>query len=198
VTASGKGYLFRIKYTVGATSKYKMDSNAKSAGLNVKVGMVFTSKVLAYKNGVAKVQYVIEKPTMNGQPTGNRQSVVVENDSRGNLVGERTGDYQLGNIAYPKAPVPIGGSWTTNVETVSMGVNMKVKATYKLKGFKSFNGKRVAILNITMKNSGDYSSSGKGYSLVSVADGTPVSMKLYMKFKIGEQIVETDTLMKKL
>jgi len=180
VSRSGAGYLFRYQYQKGKTYKYAMDSVAKNSSIKMNVGLKFKVTVLKVGKNTSKLRYDIDSMTQNGKPIGRSQTAEVEIDRRGNVVGDSGTIQQLGNVAYPKEAIAIGKSWTRNVNSAAMGFKMNLKGTYKFGGFQTVGGKRFAILNVKMKNTGDFSVDGGGTMLVDAADGMVYSYKMTM------------------
>ncbi len=180
VSSSGSGYLFRYKYVKGKAYSYAMESLAKNPNIKMNVGLKFKVTVLKVGKETSRLRYDIGSVVQNGKPIGRSQTAEVEIDRRGNVIGDTGTVQQLGNVAYPKEAIAIGKSWTRNVNSNAMGFKMNLKGVYKFTGFKTVAGKRYAILDVKMKNTGDFSVDGGGTMLVDASDGMVYDYKMTM------------------
>lgn len=196
VSRSGAGYLFRYKYVKGKSYKYAMDSVAKNPSIKMNVGLKFKVTVLKVGKETSKLRYDIDPVVQNGKPIGRSQTAEVDMDRRGNVVGDSGTVQQLGNVAYPKEAIAIGKSWTRNVNSGAMGFKMNLKGTYKFTGFNTVKGKRYAVLDVKMKNTGDFTVDGSGIMLVDASDGMVYSYKMTMTvaMKTSQQSVKLDNI----
>lgn len=196
VSRSGAGYLFRYQYEKGKSYKYAMESVAKNPSIKMNVGLKFKVTVLKVGKNTSKLKYDIDSMTQNGKPIGRSQTAEVDIDRRGNVIGDSGTIQQLGNVAYPKEAIAIGKSWTRNVNSAAMGFKMNLKGTYKFSGFKTLRGKRYAVLDVKMKNTGDFSVDGGGTMLVDAADGMVYNYQMTMtvSMKTSQQSVKLDNI----
>lgn len=170
VTKQGNGYLFRIKWTEGQTIRYNIESGMASGpgGKPMSMTMGIAMTVADVKAGIATVKTKVTG--MGGTP----QEVTSKIDSMGKMSGGGSNNPMTNssNITYPKGPVPVGGSWTENMNMAQgpMG-GMKTTTTYRFKGLKNVGGRQFAEIALSVTASGAASMKGSGTVLINMVDG---------------------------
>lgn len=177
VAAQGGGYLLRIKWTPGQSYKYDVVTKVSIGGKGAKPieqHSPYVMKVLTVKNGVATLQV---KADVSGLVGGKGQSInnTLKVDSRGKILeGDKS---SVGFFELPEKPVKLNTPWTSNQSAQTPVGKMAIKATYKLTGTKTVNGKKMLVVATTTSGtSSTMNTSGGGTMLVEMKDGMMFSM----------------------
>lgn len=188
VTKQGNGYLLRMKFTPGQTSKFNIAMDTSAAGQSMKMAMPMTQKVVSVKNGVADLTMNVGPMSMNGKPMNTQvQTINVSMDSTGKVVKGAPMGQTGTQVSLPEKPVKVGESWTVNTKTqAGMGGNMDVKATYTLAGFQTVAGKQMAKLNVKMSAGGQMTMKGDGTMLLLMTDGSLHTANLKMNMTMPQ------------
>jgi hypothetical protein len=178
VTKQGNGYLFRMKFSPGKTTRYHMLSSGNMQGQKFTTTMVSTQKVLSAKGGIAKIEMKMSdvKVVVNGKPMSQKmpqgmQSMTVQMDSMGNAAGSSAGMQQT-SISLPKSPVAIGSSWKSSATIPMQGQSMTVNATYKFLGIENIGRVRAAKVATTLSGTGQMAMTGAGTNWIDMSDGS--------------------------
>ncbi len=198
VTPQGGGYLFRQKFTVGQKLNYPIDVSSTVGGTMsgtgaYKMQMAIHMSVLGVKNGVATVRVSSDGMTMNGKTVpeakNTSKTATVKIDSRGQMIGDSAkGGEGRGGLSpiFPQGPIKIGESFAAlGGITNGMGAT-QTKTTFRLVGFKDYNGQKVAQLALKSDASGQMSGATSGFMLISMADGQIVSGRTDTNMKMGQ------------
>ena len=193
ITPQGGGYLFRQKFTAGENLNYPMtiDSSASVAmpgGSAYKVQTALHLSVLSVKNGIANVKVTTDGVTMNGKAMQKGQSATVKIDSRGQMTGGSDKGAGRGGVApvFPQGPIKIGDSFEAEGGMMSGMNGISAKTTFRLVGFKTYNGQKVAQLAIKSSVSGKMSAGTTGFLLISMADGQVLSGRTDTNMNLGQ------------
>lgn len=192
ITASGGGYLFRMKFKPGTTISYSMVAGGNAQGQAFSMNTPMTTKVKSFSGGIGTLDYKIGpiKMMVNGKSMGpgQTQNLTLKMDSRGNVVGGTGGNSPGGTIGLPAKPIKVGGTWSATTKTnTGMGMPMDVAATYRFIGFEKLGGINAAKIGISMKGKGSASVTGGGTMWLSVADGSMIKTMTSMKVSMGQQ-----------
>lgn len=156
------GYLIFIKYTKGQVLKQNISMLAPSTQMTTNT-QIITKCLDVDKKGIATLE--VTTPTSPGKPPSKRK---VKIDRHGKPIGN-TIDGFSGNFMWPETPIKVGQSWDGNLDTGA--ANGRMRAAYKLTGFKTINGVKMAAISTVMDVSGQFDVRGSGMIYVRVSDG---------------------------
>jgi hypothetical protein len=196
VTPSGKGYLFRAKYTKGVTAKYSVKTAGEVQGMKFSMTLPISEKVLAVSNGIGTIAFSTGKSSvlLNGKPMSlpipiDNQKQTVKLDPQGNAVG---GENVQTHINLPKNPIPIGGTWTaTSSAAVAPGQQQSLKTIYKFVGFATIAGKKAAKLSMSQSGTGGVIANGSGTLWLSADDCSVLKQSGKITVTRGTMVVPT-------
>ena len=179
ITPQGGGYLFRQKFTAGEKINYPMDINSSASGSmpgagSYKIQMAVHLSVLSVQNGIANVRVTSDGMMMNGKAMQKGESATVKINSRGQTIGGGKGRGAISPI-FPQGPVKIGDTFASEGGITSGAGGISTATTFRLVGFKVYNGQKVAQLAIKSNTSGKVAGATTGFMLISMADGQVVS-----------------------
>lgn len=177
ISQQGAGYLLRIKWVQGAIYKYdvvtKVSVGSKGAK-PIEQHSPYVMKVLGVKNGIATLQV---KADVSGLVGGKGQTInnTLKVDSRGKILeGDKS---SVGFFELPEKAVKLNSPWSSNQSAQTPIGKMAIKATYKLTGTKTVNGKKFLIVSTnTTGSSSTMTTSGGGTMLIDMKDGMMYSM----------------------
>jgi len=187
VSKSGSGYLLRLKFKAGTTQKYTvtthvsgLPSNAPGSenGVLILEGPLVQA-VKSVAGAVATITANVGPFTLKGTETeaSSAQSATFQMDALGNIVGAQKQGGGFG-VHFPKEIVKIDGTWTAVAALPgTMGGTGSAKTTYRFKGIKTVNKKKLADITLAMTPF-SLVKSGSGEVFVSPVDGSLVSMTL--------------------
>ena len=190
ITPQGGGYLFLQKYTAGQKINYVMDMNVTAPGAPTasgafKMQMMLHLTVLSVKGGVANVNIASDAMTMGGKALKKGENATVKIDSRGQTTG--SGDHN-GGVApiFPQGPIKIGGTFTSAAGGATSMGGFSTTTTFRLVGFKVYNGRKVAQLAVTSNIGGKAAGTSSGFMLIAEADGQLVSSRADSSMNVGQ------------
>ena len=182
ITPKGNAYLFRAKYTKGQKLQYEMDASTTAPGTApgggaFKMKMNMALEVLDVQNGIATVKTTSDGGALNGKAAGKGNATTMKVGNRGQIIGGN-GAANFGPT-LPENPIKIGDTFTMQGGGLAGGQGgAGVKTTYRLIGFKTYRGQKVAQIAVSNVANGEFKSNSNGSLLLSMADGQIVSMSL--------------------
>jgi hypothetical protein len=181
VTKKGAGYQFRMKFTKGKTTKFKINASVPYPGQPkpITVSSTVVQTVTSVTGNVANISGKVGPTILNGNPmTEEPMTTTAKIDTLGKPVGNAGGPVSF--TTYPANPVKVGQTWNSTVPLSGIGGG-NAAATFKFLGMKTMNGKQVADVAVTVNATGQQRASGTGRLLVLASDGLPLKMDLNLK-----------------
>ncbi len=174
VTKVGASYQFRAKFARGQVVNWVMTGRKVSGpGGPMTIGSGFLMRILSVRGGIASVRASSGPVRLNGKQFQPATVVEGELDSRMRPHGALD---QAGAFSgmFPERAIAIGGSWTAPMQITTGNLPGNSLATYRLTGFSTVGGTKVAILKTTLTGL----LQGGGETMVRVSDGIPQRMTL--------------------
>jgi hypothetical protein len=178
IVQSKSGYLIYVKYKKGQVIKQSMAMSAVE-NTKLKSSSEFITKCLNVdKNGVSTVEVTVSG---NGKTPSTKKTIKV--DKHGKPLGATIDGYS-GTFVWPDKPTKLGQSWVGNIQMAGtgQGANGAIKSTYKLAGFKTIRGVKVASIAAVLSVGGNFEISGNGMIYVRVSDGQMHSADFNLAF----------------
>ena len=186
ITATPHGYRLRAKYVKGDLRRYKMPSTVATGGETYALAAPFTMTVLSVQKGVGNIRYAAGPVYSKGKAIGKKDVFEASLDSRGQAVKGPATIQQFGQVSFPEQPIRVGHSWTTSVDAAVGTMPIHVDGQFKLAGFRTIKGRRVAWITTRIKNSKSYPTTGSGIIAIDTADASLVRSEMRMEMTLSQ------------
>jgi hypothetical protein len=140
----------------------------------MKVAYPFSMTVLSVSKGVGKLKFVAGPMQLAKQPHGRPQVMEATLNSRGEVLNGEGAVQQFGQMSFPAKPVRVGGIWKTAVDTMAGQMPLHVDGVFKLVGFKTIGGRKLALISTTVKNAKSFPTVGHGTITLDASDASLV------------------------
>ena len=169
IIQSKKGYVINVGFKKGQVLKQNMTMQAIGNTKLKSTSQFITKCIDVDKKGFATLDVTVPSTDGKTKPVKKRMKV----DRHGKPIGATIDGYS-GTFVWPETPVKVGQSWLGDISMGGPGqgsATMALKSTYKLTGFKTLNGVKVASISAVLKVTGTYDISGDGMIYVRYSDG---------------------------